>query len=73
MNLNVKVIPKAKFNKITKIDNYTYHIHTTAPPDKDKANQSIIKILSQELKIPKSKFTIIKGGKARHKIIQTNP
>ena len=73
MQLNVKVTPKAKLNKITKLDAINYHIHTTAPPDKDKANQAIIKLLSKELNIPKSKLIIIKGAKTKHKIIQINP
>lgn len=68
MKIKIKVTPKAKVNKVIK-KNSGYHIYTTAPPDKNKANQSIIKLLSKELNIPKSKITIIQGQKSRNKII----
>jgi len=70
MILEIKVTPKSKFNKVSQIDDLHYHIYTTAPPDKGKANESIIKLLSQALKIPKSKLKIIGGHKYRNKLIQ---
>jgi len=70
MRLIIKVITKAKLNKIIKLDNYTYQIYTTAAPDKNKANQAVIKILAKELKLPKSKLIIIKGIKSKDKIIE---
>ena len=70
MRLTIKVIPKAKLNKIIKLDNNSYQIYTTTPPDKGKANQAIIKLLAKELNLSKSKITIIKGKKSRHKIIE---
>lgn len=70
MHLTVKVTPKAKLNKIEKISGSEFKIWTTAAPDKGKANAAVIKLLSQELGIPPSHFTIIQGASSRHKIIQ---
>ncbi len=70
MRLIIKVIPKAKLNKIVQLDNNNYKIYTTSPPDKGKANQSIIKMLAKELNIPKSNLEIIKGNKNKNKIIK---
>jgi uncharacterized protein (TIGR00251 family) len=70
MRLIVKVTPKAKLNKIVRADKQTYHIYTTAPPDKGKANQAIVKLLAKHLNLPKSSLTIIKGQTSRQKIIQ---
>ena len=72
MRINARVKAKAKLNKIKKIGTADYSIHTTAPPDKGKANHAVIKLLSQELNIPKSKFIILKGQKSKNKIIQVN-
>ncbi|OGG87040.1 hypothetical protein A3B87_02185 [Candidatus Kuenenbacteria bacterium RIFCSPHIGHO2_02_FULL_39_13] len=69
MIIKVKVIPKAKVNKVIRKDDQ-YRIHTAFPPDKGKANQAVIKLLSKELAIPKSKISIIKGKKSREKIIE---
>jgi len=70
MQLTIKVTPKAKSNKIEQISTNHYHIHTTSIADKNKANQTVIKMLSKELKMAKSKLIIIKGAKDRNKIIK---
>lgn len=72
MHLTIKVTPKAKLNKIIQNDTNSYHIYTTAPPDKGKANQAVIKLLAKHLNLPKSKITITKGETSRQKIIQIN-
>jgi uncharacterized protein (TIGR00251 family) len=72
MKIEVKVNPKAKFNKVVQEHN-GYHVYTTAPPDKNKANQAVIKLLSGKLNIPKSKIIIVRGKKSRNKIIQISP
>ena len=72
MFLTVKAAPKAKFNKIEKISDTEFKIWTTAAPDKGKANTAVIKLLSQELKIPSSRFAIIQGASNRHKVISVN-
>ncbi len=72
MYLTIKVTPKAKLNKIIQLDNHTYQIYTTAPPDKGKANQAVIKLLAKYFNLPKSNITIIKGQTSRQKIIQIN-
>ena len=69
MTLSVKVTPKAKLNSVKKISDTEYHIKTAAVADKDKANQSVIKLLSKKLKLPKSKIVIIKGEKSRINIL----
>ncbi|MCB1559420.1 MAG: DUF167 domain-containing protein [Alphaproteobacteria bacterium] len=44
-------------------------VSVTAVPEKGKANQSLIKLLSKHWKIPKSEIEIIKGETERHKIL----
>ena len=70
MFFKIKTTPKAKFNKIEKISDTEFKVWTTAAPDKGKANTAAIKLLSQELKIPSSRLTIIKGATTRQKIIE---
>lgn len=70
MLINVKVTPKSKLNQATQIDDTHFVVHTTAAPDKDKANEAVIRLLSTHLKIPKSRLAIIKGETSRQKIIE---
>lgn len=70
MIIEAKVVPKAKLNKISRLDDTHYHIYTTTAPDKGKANESVIKLLAKELNLPKSKLKIIGGQKYHNKLIQ---
>jgi len=47
-------------------------IYLTAIPVRGKANKELIKLLSRELNISKSKVRIIKGEKNKEKIIEIN-
>ncbi|HRY63389.1 MAG TPA: DUF167 domain-containing protein [Patescibacteria group bacterium] len=69
MFLSVKVSPKSKLNQVTQSDDSHFTIHTTAAPDKGKANESVLKLLSAYLKVPKSRLTIVKGEASRQKLI----
>ena len=41
----------------------------TAPPEDGKANDAVIALLSQEWRLPKSAFAVIKGATTRDKTI----
>jgi hypothetical protein len=41
----------------------------TAPPDDGKANDAVISLLSQEWRLPKSAFAVLKGATARNKTV----
>lgn len=56
-------------NKIVKVENGKLKIRVTAPPEDGKANESVINLLSKELKVPKSSFKIIKGVLSREKVV----
>ena len=73
MRIIIKTTPKAKSNSVTKISDTEYYIKTTAAPDKGKANTAVIKLLSKELKLPKSRIQIIQGKKSRNKLIKIFP
>ncbi len=69
MQINVKVITKAKENKI-KQEKDGLKAYLTAVPEKGKANELLIKVLADYYKINKSSIKIIKGEKSRNKIIE---
>ena len=41
----------------------------TAPPEDGKANDAVIALLSEEWRLPKSAFAVIKGAAARNKTV----
>ena len=51
--INVRVIPRAKQNKITTDDDGRLRVHITAAPVDGAANDAVIKILAEYFNIPK--------------------
>jgi len=70
MILTAHVKPSARENSIEWIDEDTVKISITAHPEKGKANQAVIKLLSKELNVSKSSITLLRGSTARIKQFQ---
>lgn len=70
MRLNIRVIPKAKQNKITAQADGSLRIHTTTTPTDGKANEAVLRLLADYLKVPKTTIKIVKGTSARDKVIE---
>ncbi len=68
--LPVRVIPRASRNEIVEIlSDQTVKIRLKAPPVEGKANEELIKFLSEILDIPKSKIEIVGGKTGRDKLV----
>lgn len=72
--ITIKLTPAAKKNEIkgweTNAAGETYlRASVTAAPEKGKANEALIKLLSKTYGIPKSNITIIHGETSRLKIM----
>ncbi|MFH1029737.1 MAG: DUF167 domain-containing protein [bacterium] len=70
MLLNIKVIPRAKKNEVIKIDEGHYRARLTAAPVNGKANEALIKVLSEYFGVSKSAVVIVRGEKGREKAIE---
>jgi len=69
MNIFVKVKPKAREEKVEKLDNTYYVIYTKELPEQGKANRGVVRLLSKYFSISQSKIMIISGQKSRTKIV----
>ena len=72
MQIEVRVIPKAKQNKIIELEKNSFKVWLTIAPVDGKANQALIKELAKFLKIKKSQLEIIRGFKGRDKVLEIN-
>jgi len=69
--LKVKVLPNAGETAfMEKMSDGTIKIALAAQPEKDKANQELIKFLATELKVRKYQVQIITGATERVKLIK---
>ncbi len=65
----VQVQPNASQNKITRFEDSVWHLRIAAPPIKGKANQELLKFLSDILGVSKGNLTIEKGLTSKRKTI----
>jgi len=70
MKISVKVKLRSKEEKIEKIDDYNFVVHTKELPVEGRANESITGILADYFNLPKSSINIISGHNSKHKIIE---
>jgi uncharacterized protein (TIGR00251 family) len=67
--IEIKVLPGASTNAVLGVCQGALKIGLHAPPEKGKANQEMIRFLSKVLDIKKSDISIVRGEKARHKLV----
>jgi len=67
---NIRVIPRARVNSITADTDGTLRVHTTTAPTDGKANDAVIRALSEYWKIPRSQIRIIRGQTSHNKVVE---
>ncbi len=68
MKITVKVKPNSRENSIKQVESGIYEVKVSVPPEKGKANQKVIDLLAKELRIAKSRISLIRGESSREKI-----
>lgn len=61
--------PRAKQTSIGGHVDGALKVSVTAPADKGKANQAVIKLLAKTLKVAKGRVEVLHGAKSRRKTI----
>lgn len=72
--INVKLTPKASSDRIgeTRLaadGKDVLSVYVTAAPDKNKANEALLKLLAEHFGVPLSTLAILRGHTSRNKIV----
>lgn len=70
MKIFVKVKPRARENRVEKIDDTHFNVFVTESPEKGRANKLLIKLLSDYFNLPTSQISIISGFHSKEKSIE---
>jgi len=71
ITLEVKVEPRSSQKCIAGImDNHIIKVKLTAPPVEGSANEQLIEVLAEELRVKKSQVTVIRGHSSKRKIVE---
>ena len=70
MKIFVKVKPRAKEEKVEKIDDINFKVQVTQPPEKGKANMAVVKALAGYFNVNRSNVQIVSGSSSKLKVIK---
>lgn len=70
MKINVRVIPRAKLNRIEIQPDGIVRVHTTTAPTDGKATADVIKMLAEYYNIPKTSIRLVRGATSRDKVFE---
>lgn len=70
MYLKTKVHPNSKKNEVVKKAEDSFEIFVRAKPVEGKANDAALDLLSEHLKVARSKLRLVRGASSRNKIIE---
>ena len=68
MKIKVKVVPKAKKERIFKEKDF-FKVYIKETPEKGRANKRLVELLADHFRVNKNKIRIIKGEFSREKVI----
>ncbi|MBQ4130627.1 MAG: DUF167 domain-containing protein [Alphaproteobacteria bacterium] len=68
--INVRVIPRAKFNRVEVQPDGIVRVHTTTAPTDGKATADVIKMLAEHYGVPKTSIKLVRGQTARDKVFE---
>lgn len=69
MLLKIKVAPRASRN-LVKEENGSFKVYLTKPAYDGLANQQLLALLSEYLKVKKYRLEIVSGAKSRNKVVK---
>ncbi|MDW2958503.1 MAG: DUF167 domain-containing protein [Alphaproteobacteria bacterium] len=70
MKVNVRVIPRAKLNRVEVQPDGTLRVHTTTAPTDGKATADVIKMLAEHYNVPKTSIKLVRGATSRDKVFE---
>ncbi|MFL5488134.1 MAG: DUF167 domain-containing protein [Gemmatimonadaceae bacterium] len=70
MRFSVRLQPRASRNEIAGLQGVSLKVRVTAPPVDGLANEALIDLLAEELKISRRNVCIVSGHSSRTKMIE---
>jgi uncharacterized protein len=72
MRISIRVKTKAKLEKVEEVSKGRYRVAVRAVPEKGKANERVLELMSDYLDVPKSRLEIVGGQTSTQKIMEVS-
>ena len=70
MKISVRVIPRAKLNRVDVQPDGIVRVHTTTAPTDGRATADVIKMLAAHYGVPKTSIKLVRGATSRDKVFE---
>ena len=70
MRLTILIRPGSKMDKVEKVSHQEYRVWVKAPAREGKANEALIRVLSDYFDRPKRAITLLQGASSRKKVVE---
>lgn len=70
IRITVQLAPNAKQNEISGVHDGALKIRLQAPPIEGRANDALLRFLSDKLRVPRSAVTLLHGQTSKRKVVE---
>lgn len=68
--LSVRVLPRSSKEEVAGLSDGAVRIRLSAPPLENRANEALIRFLSEKLEIPRRRVELVAGARGRRKTVR---
>ena len=68
--LQVRIQPGARRDQVTGMSEGVLHVRVAVPPTQNRANDALIALLAQALRVPRLRIAILQGHRSRQKVVE---
>ena len=68
--ISVRVITRASKNLLEMLPDGMFRAYVTPAPEKGKANEAVIRLISKHFSIPKTSISVVRGAASNKKIVE---
>ena len=70
LRLSVRVIPRARKNRVVPQGGGKLRVYLTAPPQEGRANEALREVLAEYFGVKRSQVAIVVGQRSREKVVE---
>jgi uncharacterized protein (TIGR00251 family) len=68
--LRIRVSPGARRSELVGRHGEAWKVRVAAPPERGRANDAVLKLLAERLRIAPDELTLVSGASARDKVVE---
>jgi uncharacterized protein len=68
--LRIRVSPGARRTELVGRQGEGWKVRVAAPPERGRANDAVLKLLAERLRIAPAELTLVSGARARDKVVE---